>query len=278
MANLTSKQKKQKNSFIAMMVAIVIVIAAIAYVLFGGLTAKSDFLANQELATALSKVLNKAPAFITEEDLAQIKYFSFDYNAEEEIASIMTGDDTFVGMYYEYLAKLEAEEDVSEYDFTGLYKTVEFDLDKEDSLLDDIKYFTGVRNLDIAGASFTDSTVFSGLTNIEKANINSCGLTEVGGFGGLNPDKVIEVNFTGNNITDWSPLDIIKDKVIVSTYYTIAPTEDGSFDFNNMTLVEQTLTEYYEELAQAQESENAAQETTYETAEDTAEATEETAE
>lgn len=278
MANLTSKQKKQKNSFIAMMVAIVIVIAAIAYVLFGGLTAKSDFLANQELATALSKVLNKAPAFITEEDLAQIKYFSFDYNAEEEIASIMTGDDTFVGMYYEYLAKLEAEEDVSEYDFTGLYKTVEFDLDKEDSLLDDIKYFTGVRNLDIAGASFTDSTVFSGLTNIEKANINSCGLTEVGGFGGLNPDKVIEVNFTGNNITDWSPLDIIKDKVIVSTYYTIAPTEDGSIDFNNMTLVEQTLTEYYEELAQAQESENAAQETTYETAEDTTEATEETAE
>lgn len=278
MANLTSKQKKQKNSFIAMMVAIVIVIAAIAYVLFGGLTAKSDFLANQELATALSKVLNKAPAFITEEDLAQIKYFSFDYNAEEEIASIMTGDDTFVGMYYEYLAKLEAEEDVSEYDFTGLYKTVEFDLDKEDSLLDDIKYFTGVRNLDIAGASFTDSTVFSGLTNIEKANINSCGLTEVGGFGGLNPDKVIEINFTGNNITDWSPLDIIKDKVIVSTYYTIAPTEDGSIDFNNMTLVEQTLTEYYEELAQAQESENAAQETTYETAEDTAEATEETAE
>lgn len=267
MARLTTKQKKERNSFITMLIAIVIVIAAIAYVLFGGLTAKSSLLENQDFASALSKMLDKAPAFITAEDLAQVKYISLNYSSDEEVASVTIGDEAFVDMYTEYLEKLDASEDVSSYDFTGTYKYIDFDMDKEDALLDDIKLFTGARILEIAGVSFTDSSVFAGLTDLEDVTVKACGLTEVAGLGGLNPEKVSNVNLSGNNITDWSPLDIIKDKVIVNTYYTLVPTEDGSFDFNNVQLVEQTLTEYYEELAAAEEAEKA---------EDAAEVSEET--
>ncbi len=256
MANLNGTQKKQRNAFITMLIAIVLVVAAIAYVLYGGLTAKSALLENQDFATALSEILGKAPAFINEEDFADIKYVAVQYSAQDELALLGIGGDDFVTTYYDYIAKLDAGEDVSSFDFTDKVKSTVFELDEENTKLDDIRFFTGVEIAEVSGITFTDSSVFSGMTKLTTAALGSCGLTEVTGFTGLDAEKVVNINLSGNNITDWSPLDYIKDKVTVASYYTFEPTEDGTIDFNNMTLFEQTLAEYYEEQAKAEEAEN----------------------
>ena len=88
------------------------------------------------------------------------------------------------------------------------------------------------------------------MTGFENASFMSCGLTEVAGFAGIDTEKLVKLTLTGNDIEDWSPLDAVADKVIVSSGYTFTPSEDGTIDFNNMTYTETTLTEHYAKKAQ----------------------------
>ncbi len=259
MAQLSGTQKKQQKTFVVLLVAIVVVLAAIAYIAYGELTAHSSLFEDQKFAEAIAKDLGKAPAFLKESDLAAVKYLGVSYDGSETV-TVATGDDKFVDTYNEYVTKSEAGEDVSSYDFTKLVKTTTYTFKGEEApVIDDLKLFTGVRNIDIAGIHVTDSSVFAGMTGFETASFMSCGLTEVAGFAGIDTEKLVKLTLTGNNIEDWSPLDAVADKVIVSSGYTFTPSEDGTVDFNNMTYTETTLTEHY--AKKAQEEANAADNT-----------------
>ena len=259
MAQLSGTQKKQQKTFVVLLVAIVVVLAAIAYIAYGELTAHSSLFEDQKFAEAIAKDLGKAPAFLKESDLAAVKYLGVSYDGSETV-TVATGDDKFVDTYNEYVTKSEAGEDVSSYDFTKLVKTTTYTFKSEEApVIDDLKLFTGVRNIDIAGIHVTDSSVFAGMTGFETASFMSCGLTEVAGFAGIDTEKLVKLTLTGNNIEDWSPLDAVADKVIVSSGYTFTPSEDGTVDFNNMTYTETTLTEHY--AKKAQEEANAADNT-----------------
>ena len=252
MAQLSGTQTKQKKTFIALVVAIVVVAVAITFVLYGELTSRSSLLENQDFAAALSDNLGKAPAFLKESDLAAVKYLGVSY--QSETVQVITGGNEFTSQYLEYLDKIEADEDVSGYDLTKLVKISTFEA-KEAPKLDDIKFFTGVEVLEVSGVTVSDSTIFSGMTSLVNGSVTGCELTEVKGFAGLNAETVKELNLSSNNVEDWSPLDYIKDKVIVSASYMLEPSEDGAIDFNNFTYVEQTLTEYYEKQAEKAEDE-----------------------
>ncbi len=250
MAQLSGTQKKQQKTFVVLLVAIVVVLAAIAYIAYGELTAHSSLFEDQKFAEAIAKDLGKAPAFLKESDLAAVKYLGVSYDGSETV-TVATGDDKFVDTYNEYVTKAEAGEDVSSYDFTKLVKTTTYTFKSEEApVIDDLKLFTGVRNIDIAGIHVTDSSVFAGMTGFETASFMSCGLTEVAGFAGIDTEKLVKLTLTGNDIEDWSPLDAVADKVIVSSGYMLTPNEDGTVDFNNMTYTETTLTEHYAEQAQ----------------------------
>lgn len=250
MAQLSGSQKKQQKTFVVLLVAIVVVLAAIAYIAYGELTAHSSLFEDQKFAEAIAKDLGKAPAFLKESDLTGVKYLGVSYDGSETV-TVATGDDKFVDTYNEYVTKSEADEDVSSYDFTKLVKTTTYTFKSEEApVIDDLKLFTGVRNIDIAGIHVTDSSVFAGMTGFENASFMSCGLTEVAGFAGIDTEKLVKLTLTGNNIEDWSPLDAVADKVIVSSGYMLTPSEDGTVDFNNMTYTETTLTEHYAEQAQ----------------------------
>ena len=56
MANLTGTQKKKRNQFIALLIAIVVVIAAIFYVAYSAFMAKSAFLASEEYAQLVATI------------------------------------------------------------------------------------------------------------------------------------------------------------------------------------------------------------------------------
>lgn len=260
MAQLSGTQKKQKNTFIVLLIAIVVVLAAIAYVLYGGLTSKSALLDNQDFAAALSETLGKAPAFIGESELANVKYLAVSYDANEKSAMVVTGGDEFVTRYEEYMAQVDAaaeDEEVTQPDLSAYVKMATFS-SKEVPTLDDVKYFTGLKRIELSGISVSDSSVFAGMTGLTSGLISGCGLTEVNGLAGLDAEAVDTLYVTGNSIEDWSGLDYIADKVIVNSYYTPGFTEDGQLDFNNFQYVEQTLTELKEEeAARAEDEENA---------------------
>ena len=268
MAQLSGTQKKQKRTFIVLLVAIVVVLAAIAYIAFGELTAHSSLFDDQKFATAIASDLGKAPSFLKESDLAGVKYLGVSYDGSETV-TVVTGGDEFVDTYNEAVAKDAAGEDTSSYDLTKLLKSTQYTYKGEEApVLDDLKLFTGVRYLDIAGVHVTDSSVFSGMTDIETGSLMSCGLTEVAGLSGLNADKLVKLTLTGNSIEDWSPLDAFQDKVIVSSGYSLTPKEDGTIDFNDAsswTYTETTLTEHYEQQKAQEEADAEANNTADET-------------
>lgn len=249
MAQLSTSQKKQKKTFIVLLVAIVVVLAAIAYIVYGEATSHSSLFEDQKFAAAIAKDLGTAPSFLKESDLAAVKYLGVTYDGSETV-QVITGGDEFVDKYSEYLAKDEAGEDVSSYDFSNLVKGTTYTYKGDQApTLDELKYFTGVRHVEVSGINVTDSSVFEGMTEIERGSFTSCGLTEVAGFAGLDGEKLIKLVLNGNNVEDWSPLDAFADKVIVSMAYSIVPKEDGTVDSSSLILKETTLTEYYEEQA-----------------------------
>ena len=251
-----SNYKNKKNAFVAMVVAIVLVVAAIAYVVFDEVSSVSKIFENKNFSFAVSEMLGKAPAFVKQEDLDKIEYLEMSYDEASKSAFIALGDAEFVKLYNEYNAASEAGEDVSSYDFTDKFLSAVFEYDAQSGdFLDDIKNF---KNLDIVSATsvkFSSSSVFAEMTDLTDAYVGNCGLTEVEGFANLNPDKITRLNLAGNDVADWSPLDYIKSKVIVKSYYTFIPTEDGTINFEDMTLEQQTLEEYYTELAEKEAEE-----------------------
>ena len=262
MARVNSSQKKQQKSFIIMIVAIVLVALAILYVLFDKYSSKSSLLENQNFATALSSAIGKAPAFISADDLAKPEYLAVSYDASSKTYSIGVGYDGFLDGYNDYLKKSEAGEDVSGIDLSKFVKSASYK--GENELFDDVKYFTGVKVLELSSLSFSDSSVFAGLSKITDANISYCGLTEVAGFADYGNHEGFEVlNIAGNSVEDYSPLEYFKDKVIVNNYYTLQPNEDGTYDSSSIVAVSQTLEEYLEELeheGEEDEEENAEEE------------------
>ena len=122
MANLTASQKKSRNKFIALIIGIIIVAAACAYVIYGGVTAKSNLLENQNFAKALSEVTGKTPLAISENDLAAVKYLEMSYDSTNKQYSLAVGYDDFMA---EYTKQLEAKNELI---------PVSFYIDKETSL------------------------------------------------------------------------------------------------------------------------------------------------
>lgn len=265
-----AKTSNSKKSFVIMLVAIIVVAAAIAFIVFEETTSKSELFENQDFATAVGEALGKAPSFITKEDLEQVKYVEISADSEDEYFVALAYDD-FLEVYRKYLAAYHANEDTSGFNFEGLFKGANFKLDKGVNL-DDIKLFTGAEIVTTSSITLSDSSVFSGMPNLTNVEVVGAGLTEVNGLAHLNAEKVDRINLAANNITDWSALDYIKDKVYVESYYTIAPSEDGTLDYNNMVLVEKTLTEYYEELAKAETEAEAKAETETENSAENADA------
>ncbi len=270
MAHLTASQKKSRNKFIALLIGIVIVAAAIVYVVYGGLTSTSPIMANQDFADALSEAFGKTEASITEEDMAQVKYLELSYDATNKAYMLAVGYDDFIAAYDEYNEKVDnlAEgETAPEATFTDLAKMVTFEGDEE-SDLSDVKFFTGVDTISLSSIPVTNEYIGT-LTNLRKGYFYSCGITDVSGFANLDLTKIEELDLTGNTITDWTALNSISDKVIVANYYTVEADEEGK---QTLVPVTQTLTQYNEEQAKAEEEANA------ETAEGTDEGATETTE
>lgn len=288
MANLTKSQKKNRNKFIALLIAIVLVLAAILYVGYAAFMEKSAFLENQDFAAALAEVFEKDARKVSEEDLANVKFVGV-YN-DGETVSLSLGDEAFVTQYDAYMdeqeaIKLAAEQGLETEETVAypaeLAKTAAFEAGKDFTGLKDLGYFTGAEIIELYGMEFDEATLTK-FTNVRKATFESCTISNeaLAAFAGaINKEAIEEIVFSGASIDDWTPLSDISDKVTIAGY-NLVPTEDGQYTIG---LVEQTLTEYLEEMAKAEaeaaeKAESEAETETENTEENTEETSEETSE
>lgn len=292
MAKLTSTQKKSRSSFIALIIAIILVAAASFYVIFDGITSKSDLFENTQMAKAFASVLDKGFAsFVSEDDLSSVKYLEISYNQEQGQYGVGVGYDDFMTEYDLYVQQQEAyseaslkkseleekekeaEENGQEIvkesesivipeitaDPSGFIKSEYFTTSDKLSF-DALKYFTSVEVLSLGNVTI-DTSVLKNLAELKSAFFNTNGITDVTDFASLNFEKIQNLSFSGNNITDWSLLEPYADKVSLIQYIPLQQ-QDGTVYNYPLTY---TLTEYLASLEQAQE------ETTEETSEQTTE-------
>ena len=103
MANLTNTQKKNRNKFVALMVAIVVVLAAIAVVVYNGLTVAS--FANAEFEAATAQALAKKAGSVPKSALEEVKYVEFSNSGTQ--MSVFFGYDDFLTQLDAYNAEQE---------------------------------------------------------------------------------------------------------------------------------------------------------------------------
>ena len=102
--NLTKTQRKNRNKFVALMVAIVVVLAAIAFVVCNGLTVAS--FENEHFEDATAQALGQKPGSVNKNELEKVKYL--------EVANDGTSLQVFFG-YDDYFTRLDeymAEQEV----------------------------------------------------------------------------------------------------------------------------------------------------------------------
>lgn len=290
MANLTASQKKSRNKFIALIIGIIIVAAACAYVIYGGVTAKSNLLENQNFAKALSEVTGKTPLAISENDLAAVKYLEMSYDSTNKQYSLAVGYDDFMAEYTKQLEAKNASDTASDetaadentdanadntaadntadaandtssdnanddsVDLSTLVKSAVFK-GTEDDVFADLKYFTGVETISVHGVKFPADFDFGVYKNLTRGYFGNAGITTVETFANLNLENIESLDFSGNTIEDWSALESISDKVTVFSGYTVETGDDGNYQYVPYT---QTLTDYLKEQAESANNADAA--------------------
>lgn len=292
-----AKTSKKSKSMTALVVAIIVVLVAIGFVVYDEWSSHSKLFENEKFATLIADVTGKTPASLSEESLKDVTFLSVLYDEEtDQLSAAVAGKNFDVAKYIELNDKYEelnekyaelTDEDASEIlaletELMGVVNEINLlgenvrngSLKVEElAALDDIKYFTSVELLEVNGVTLTNSSVFAGMNSLVSLYAPYCGITEIGGLAGLDLTKVKEINLAGNEVSDWSVLEPIAEKVITTSSYTIAQDESGNY----------TLVPYTQTLAEKIASEKAAEEAETENSEatsegNTEEVTEETAE
>ncbi len=228
MANLTSTQKKSRNKFVAMLLGIVVIAAAIVFVVYSGITSKSALLDNQNFAKAMAEILDKKPISITEKDLSEIKYMEMIYADSYYMLAI--GYDDFMTQY----SKLEDDAAITP-ETAALLKTAVFEGDTDD-IFTDIKYFTGLKNVILHGVTLAQDTSFASHTSLTEGTFSYTGLTTAAPFATLNLANITSLDLSNNSISDYSALDSIADKVTL--WYNSEEDDEGNTTDKPFTLKE----------------------------------------
>ncbi len=312
MANLSGTQKKKQNQFIALVIAILVVVAAIAFVIVG----KYAFItfSNDSFENVLASALDSKADFIPNSALKDVKYFEF-YNDGTNL-SVYLGDDDFLTKLAAYedeqkaiadaeeaknteieeakKAAEDAGEEFNEEEFVATTvvpeATVEHPAEETKNAvgtstkayekLNDIKYFTSVKRMSVIGAEI-DSASFKGLKNLTNATFDSCKFDSLDGFKALDLTKFESITFSNcTGINDWTPLESIADKVTVINYFPI-DLGNGNVQYYPMsyTLAEMLAEPEAEETETTDEAtEDGAEENTEEVTEENSEENTETEE
>lgn len=172
--------------------------------------AKAHGFENEKLFHAVANAMGKTPFEITTEDIEKVHYIAI---GPEENA----GYSVFVG-YVDYVDLCFSEESTMDGIMSKLNDVVmmsEFDYNKETDSLSDLGNFKNVEMFEIYDVEIEDISFIKNYETLALGYFKNNGITDVSCLEGYNPETLIELDLTGNSISDWTPLYPIKEKVTV---------------------------------------------------------------
>lgn len=164
---------------------------------------------NKNLFHAFANAIGKNPGEVTQEDVDKIHYVALGPDDDENY-SLFVGYIDYVDMCFSDAA--------SEPDFMNeLNKLVMMSeiVYEKDSSLSDLGNFKNVEMFEIYDVAVDDLSFVKEYDSLALGYFKNNGITDVSVLADYNPESLIELDFTGNDIENWEPLMHIKDKVIV---------------------------------------------------------------
>ncbi len=195
---MANTKKSGNFGFVVTLILILVVIAAISFIVYDGVSSKSELLEDQAMADILSETLGKSQRSITEDDIATLEGFSaFNYQGYNFLTICLPG----------YSELISAEEIDNE---ALMAHMKQFDLGQYNiESYADLKYFKGLKELILPAADFEDLSFVTNMKQLETLYVDG---VKVGGeyFSDLSLVSGLENLKTfsayGNNIKDISAL------------------------------------------------------------------------
>lgn len=165
---------------------------------------------NEKLFHAFANAIGKKPSEVTAEDVDKVHYIAVGREGE-------TGFSVYVG-YVDYV-DLCFSEKRDEPNFASLLSKAlmmsELKYDVENDSLYDLGNFRNIEMFEIYDVKIKDVSFIKNYNKLIYGFFKSNGISDVSSLSDYNPETLRELDFTGNDIEDFSPLSHIEDKVVV---------------------------------------------------------------
>ncbi len=173
-------------------------------------TAKADEVSfeNNEFLLAVKAALGKE--FITKQDILDIYYLAVVPVADGKFG-LSIGLSDYRDTYFAEIAK-EAPNPVN---LIPYVKEAEFALENGKYIDTDLALFESIEIFEYYAFPINDVAFIKNYPNLVYGYFSSNGISDVSGLSDYAPANLVELDFTGNLISDWSPLAHIEDRVIV---------------------------------------------------------------
>ncbi len=169
---------------------------------------------NVALLKAVAGCFDKKADELTEEDILSVKYLGVGPEADGKI-SVCIGLQEYSDVYFSQEVTIEK---LQEHVKTQL-------LEDENGTYGDLAKFKNVEVFEYYNIPISDVSFVKDYEDLAFGYFMDNGITDVSSLEGYNPETLYELDFTGNEIADWTPLYDIKDRVIVN--YTLEKMTDG---------------------------------------------------
>ncbi len=164
---------------------------------------------NVNFFEAFANAIGVEPATVTQEDVDKVHYIAVS-GENDGTNSILVGYIDYVDICF---SDVDDSELMSKLNEVVMASAFEYDIETDS--LSDLAKFKNVEIFEIYDVKIEDVSFIKEYENLAMGYFANNGITDVSCLEGYNPASLVEIDFTGNDIKDWTALYPIQDKVIV---------------------------------------------------------------
>ena len=205
---------------------------------------------NINLMKAVCNALGKEEKDLTQDDIESVKYFAIGPESTGE-CTVYIGLSDYIDAYFD--AVNNPEDEILTQKLVEFVKVSKLDYDIEKDTFFDVAKFKNVNVFEYYDIPISDVSFLNELQELYFGYFKNNGIIDVSSLSEYNPVTLRELDFTGNNIQDWSYLEHIKEKVVV--HYEMREYDNGNGEKIKMPVLI-TLENKMKQDAERKEQEN----------------------
>ena len=175
----------------------------------------SDCFKNKDFLASIAECFDKTPDKLTEQDILSVRYISIGPDAFGQNI-LCLGCEEYENTYFsdEYETAEEKIEDLK-----PLVSQVNIKA-TDNTDYSDLALFKNVSVFELYEIPVSDVSFIKNYANLAYGYFSNNGITDISALSDFRPESLMCLDFTGNDIKDWSALKDISDKIITNYLHT----------------------------------------------------------